>query len=77
MSLSVQVVCHPISDSAFSSDVELHLSMELPPDCLPGDLIREIESRLRAIYPLASIRVNSAEPDGTENWEVYRDGAPE
>jgi hypothetical protein len=74
VSQSVQVVCHPASDSAFSSDVELHMAMELPPDCRPSDLVGEIETELRAKYPRASIEVASLEPDGTERWEVYRDG---
>jgi hypothetical protein len=74
VSQSVQVVCHPASDSAFSSDVELHMAIELPPDCRPGDLVREIETGLRAKYPRASIEIASLDPDGTERWEVYRDG---
>jgi hypothetical protein len=50
------------------------MAIELPPDCRPGDLVREIETGLRAKYPRASIEIASLDPDGTERWEVYRDG---
>jgi hypothetical protein len=76
VSTSVRVLCHPTSDSDFSSDVELHIAMDLPADCPPANLVSEIQARLQAKYPRASISVMPQDPDGTESWEIYRDGAP-
>jgi len=50
--------------------------MDLPAECRPEDLVGEIQSRLRAIYPSAWIVVAPSAADGTESWEIYRDGAP-
>lgn len=79
MSPSVRLICYPDGDGAFSTHATLTLRIDLPDSYSPEQVVGEIERRLRATYPLASILVERGDGDGDATagmatWHVYRDG---
>jgi hypothetical protein len=54
------------------------LTIELPGDFTPEQVVAEVVRRLRETYPLAEIQVDSAGDghDDVPTWNVYRDGRP-
>jgi hypothetical protein len=79
MSPSVRLICYPGGDGSFATHASLTLRIDLPDSYSPAEVVQEIERRLRATYPLASIVVEEDAGDGGEvtampTWHVYRDG---
>jgi hypothetical protein len=75
MSPRVQLVLYPDGDSAFASTTTLSLQIDLPDHYDPEQITQAIQKHLRADYPLATIRVESADHGDYEaTWHVYRDG---
>ena len=80
MSPSVRLICYPDGDGAFTTHASLTLRIDLPDSYSPAEVVQEIERRLRATYPLASIMVEQdtgdrREPAAMPTWHVYRDGS--
>ena len=75
MSPSVRLVCYPDGDSAFSDHTALTLRIDLPDTYSAAQVVAEIEQRLRAIYPQATITVEDGHgEDELPTWHVHRDG---
>lgn len=78
MSSRVFLRCYPKSDRTFSTHTDLTLTIELPDNHTPDQVVAEVVQRLRETYPLAEIHVDPV-GDGQEEvptWHVYRDGLP-
>jgi hypothetical protein len=77
MSPSVRLVCYPDGDGSFTEHAALTLRIELPDTYSPGEVVAEIQHRLRTIHPLATIAVEDGDGDGgLPTWHVHRDGQP-
>jgi hypothetical protein len=75
MSPSVRLVCYPGGDGAFTEHTALTLRIDLPVTYSAEEVVAEIQQRLRAIYPLATITVEDGDgEDGLPIWRVHRDG---
>ncbi len=68
-------MCYPDGDGHFSDHAAITLRMDLPDSYSSEDVVEEIQRRLRATYPLATIRGESGDGDGgLPIWHVHRDG---
>jgi len=77
MSPTVRLVCYPDGDGAFAEHTALTLRIDLPEAYSASEVIAEIQIRVRAIYPLATITVEDGEgEDALPIWHVRRDGHP-
>lgn len=75
MSPSVRLVTYPDDDGHFSEHAAITLRIDLPDSYAAGDIVAEIQRRLREAYPLATIRVEPGDGDGVPPiWHVHRDG---
>jgi hypothetical protein len=75
MSPSVRLVCYPDGDGAFTEQAALTLRIDLPDTYSAAEVVTEIQQRLRAIYPLATITIEDGDgEDGLPTWHVHRDG---
>jgi len=75
MSPTVLLVCYPDGDGAFAEHTALTLRIDLPDVYSAEEVIAEIQLRVRAIYPLATITVEDGEgEDALPIWHVRRDG---
>ena len=75
MSPRVRLVCYPDGDGAFSAHTALTLRIDMPDSYSPAEVVSEIQQRLRAIYPLATITVEDGDGDDElPTWHVHRDG---
>ena len=77
MSPTVRLVCYPDGDGAFVEHTALTLRIDLPDTYSADEVIAELQLRVRAIYPLATITVEVGEgEDALPIWHVRRDGPP-
>ena len=75
MSPSVRLVCYPDGDGAFTKHTALTLRIDLPETYSAADVLGEIQQRLRAVYPLATITIEDGDGEGElPTWHVHRDG---
>lgn len=74
MSPRARLVCHPDGDGAVTEHTALTLRINLPDTYSTDEVVAEIQQRLRAIYPLATITVEDGDgEDGLPIWHVHRD----
>jgi hypothetical protein len=77
MSPSVRLVCYPDGDGAFTEHTALTLRIDLPDTYSADEVVAEIQQRVRAIYPLATITIEDGlDGDALPTWQVHRDGHP-
>jgi hypothetical protein len=62
----------------FTEHAAVTLRIDLPETYSPEEVVAEIQQRLRALYPLATITVEDGRADDQlPTWHVHRDGYPE
>ena len=78
MSPSVRLVCYPDGDGMFTEHAAVTVRIDLPETYSREEVVAEVQQRLRALYPLATITVEGGgDDDQVRTWHVHQDGTQE